>query len=1113
MPARYVSEDFIGRDRELSHLAVALEAALDGRSPRLLLAGRGGIGVSRLVSETIRRVGRLGEPVRVVRCTARPARSRDAYAPIAEGFTPWLASLEDGALARIVGPGAEPLARLLPNLAPRLGWTPERSRRAAIAPERRAAWLSEAIQGLLERSGEREPVLLVLEDLHHADAGTRNLAAFLARVTRPSRVCLVMTYGSDRLARGHPLLPQLAAMSAAPEPPQTVEVGPLDRFDIARLVAALEGERPTAAALLLVAERSGGVPLVAEEVLAARRELPGVSLGSRLDELVLARMGRRGPECRRVMRLLATSGLPIDRGTLARVAAAHESLADGLPPRSTTRPRRGRGALDADLRAGLDEAIEHGFVVEDGDARLAIRHELVARAIEDDLLPVQRRRHHLALAAALGPNPSAALTHWLAAHEPARARTAALAVATAAEALDSAGDALAARELALELGPITAAGRSAEGGLLIETAEIALAAGRPDRALAYLETAAGRFGEREDAEVKAALHETLGRAARTLGDHDRALAEHRRAASIAPRGPSQLRARVLASLAQTLMLLGRFAEAARVAGEAIALAQAVGPAARSIEAHAMVTIGVAEAWGTSSPAGIRRLETARALARELDDPDVGFRATLNLTTSLALVGRRDDAIAITNEAVEQARANGLEVAYGNPLRGNIAEALFTAGRWAEARDTIRRALEWSPDAVAFADASLTAAMLEVETSVDERAASLLGWRPLEIDHAPDPQLEVPATRAAASFALWRGDVADARRSVERGWALVRGSEDWAITARMAATYLEVQAAVADDARDRRALPEVTGARQRARRVLAEAEAALRASGLPAGAPSRLEADANLATARAFGARLEGQDDPALWDAAAQAWKRAGQPYQVARSRWRQAEAALPSHAARVGRAAARGPLLEAVRIARELGARPLLRELTTLAGRGLISLPRDARAAAPMPVGPGAPAKGEPGSPGRARVAIPVEDGVGDGHHDIRDRHGEPMASRAASPAGAEPASPAPAVAPIARQAIAAAFAREDETSRTSETFGLSRREREVLALIVEGRTNREIGERLFISQKTVGVHVGNILAKLGASGRVEAAMVAVRLALVPSPAAPSFPLSLPATT
>jgi DNA-binding CsgD family transcriptional regulator len=64
------------------------------------------------------------------------------------------------------------------------------------------------------------------------------------------------------------------------------------------------------------------------------------------------------------------------------------------------------------------------------------------------------------------------------------------------------------------------------------------------------------------------------------------------------------------------------------------------------------------------------------------------------------------------------------------------------------------------------------------------------------------------------------------------------------------------------------------------------------------------------------------------------------------------------------------------------------------------------------------------------------------------------------------------------------------------DAFGLSGREREVLALVAQGRTNREIGEHLFISQKTVGVHVGNILSKLDVSGRVEAAAVAIRLGL-----------------
>jgi DNA-binding NarL/FixJ family response regulator len=55
----------------------------------------------------------------------------------------------------------------------------------------------------------------------------------------------------------------------------------------------------------------------------------------------------------------------------------------------------------------------------------------------------------------------------------------------------------------------------------------------------------------------------------------------------------------------------------------------------------------------------------------------------------------------------------------------------------------------------------------------------------------------------------------------------------------------------------------------------------------------------------------------------------------------------------------------------------------------------------------------------------------------------------------------------------------------------------EVLSLVAAGRTNRQIGTELFISEKTAGVHVSNILGKLGAGGRTEAAAIAHRLGLV----------------
>ena len=64
------------------------------------------------------------------------------------------------------------------------------------------------------------------------------------------------------------------------------------------------------------------------------------------------------------------------------------------------------------------------------------------------------------------------------------------------------------------------------------------------------------------------------------------------------------------------------------------------------------------------------------------------------------------------------------------------------------------------------------------------------------------------------------------------------------------------------------------------------------------------------------------------------------------------------------------------------------------------------------------------------------------------------------------------------------------------DELGLTPREREVLALVADGRTNRQIAEALFISNKTASVHVSNILAKLGVANRGEAAAVAHRLRL-----------------
>jgi DNA-binding CsgD family transcriptional regulator len=122
----------------------------------------------------------------------------------------------------------------------------------------------------------------------------------------------------------------------------------------------------------------------------------------------------------------------------------------------------------------------------------------------------------------------------------------------------------------------------------------------------------------------------------------------------------------------------------------------------------------------------------------------------------------------------------------------------------------------------------------------------------------------------------------------------------------------------------------------------------------------------------------------------------------------------------------------------------------------------------------------------------------------VRDLPPLPEAGSATAPHAQDHATPTPAPLDGARRreddqrpvrlTVVPGFAAAGPSER--DTFGLSPRERDVLALIARGRTNREIGTELFISERTVGVHVGRVLAKLAVSGRVEAAAVAIRLGL-----------------
>jgi DNA-binding CsgD family transcriptional regulator/tetratricopeptide (TPR) repeat protein len=1145
---RLWSERFVGRERALERVAFGLQSASDGKPNTLVLSGTAGLGISRLLSETERRVGALAEPFATLHGVASPATSGVPYAPISAALGSLLLPASDEQLAELVGPTGDVIARLVPELKPRLAALDLLPARVSVAAtEWREARMFEAVLGVLEQLGKQRPVALMLEDMHHADAATRGLATFLARVSRGQRVMTVLTYQPDRLLRSDPFRSTLASM-ASTATVVNADLPPLDRAELGQLIEAIEGSRPSSTTLLLVAERSRGNPLVAEELLAARRDLSGVSLAGSLERLVIARSALRSMDCRRVMRLLSLAGIPVSWPGLMAMATEFERRAPARAPRSAAGAYRGEG-LEAEIRTGAAEGIEYGFLVEAADGRptahgrewrIGFRHELIAEAVAADLLPAARRRYHAALAAAgkrgaevdrndgavaragrdrksllpaapaaggdsdpsaieetaqggveAAPTlpgtlpPASILIHQLAARQLAEAEETALAAAAAAEVLYAGGDALAHYETALALYEIVPHGEDALRlpDLYVRAGEAAFAAGDPARASAYCEAAAALLDAPSERMALGLVMEQLGRYRRASGDHDGALAAYRRAVDLVPREPTAARARVLASLAQSRMLAGVFSESTHYALQAVEAARAAGEEARPELLHARCTLAVAEAWSEDPEPAVATLRQMLGEAAELGRLDDLFRVYANLTTALDLLGRREEAIAIAYQGIAEAEREGQATFYGNFLRANAADSLFFMGRWPEVRRLSMEALSWNPQGIWSFPPLLNLATVEVVTSAGESAGRLLGQVLLAIETIRDPQFAVPAQQLAAAYALWQEDLLDARRAAERGWRKVSDTEDWLLMARMASTCLEVDAEIAADAHRRRDLAGLAGSRERSLPIVLAAEAAVEGCGVPDRLGSRRQADLAVRTARAFRLRLEGRDDPATWTALASAWAELGDPYEAARAHWREAEALLDRSRGRSGRSSAREPLVAAAEGAFSLGAWPLLRSVAELARRAMLSLPKPIEAALEGRLEMGPRTTTRPGVPGRPDTALPPRAPFvpattsATAGHDSHDGHDQSTGVRRA-----EGSSLAQFAAPAGQEA--------------QRDFGLSKRELEVLALIAEGRSNPEIGRQLYITRKTVAVHVSNILTKLGVSGRVEAAAAAIRLGL-----------------
>ncbi|MFN8621243.1 MAG: LuxR C-terminal-related transcriptional regulator [Chloroflexota bacterium] len=939
-----------------------------------------------------------------------------------------------------------PPGELLPILGPARGEVarllPELgpARHREEDPGMARALLFEQLRGVAERLGSAGTRVLAIEDLQWADASTSDLLLFLVRNVRRTRLLLLLTCRTDELGPDHPFWAFAAELERG-ENVERLELDGLAPGELAALAQSVLGGPLPADRLERLGERTLGNPLFAEELLAAGGADPGAPVPPRLRDALASRLGGTSAEVQRLTGLLAITDRHADAVLLERLTGWTPEL------------------LDAAMRAGSRTGVLGTAVTPDG---LPVpRHPLLGEVAAAALSPMDRAAAHAAVATSLaargdGPEIQAEVAgRWLAAGVLDRALAASVAAGMAAGNAVAPPEALAHLETALGLfDRVPDAARVAgmdRVALLERLADAALRAGRPERAVTADLDALARVDAATDPGRAAALRQSLRWARWTAGDAAGALAEAEATLALLADGPPSLvRATTLAHLGGLRLALGDVRGAIGAADDALAEAGRL-PDAAAETALAIGVRGLALIRLGAVDEGLALVRGAWERAVALHHVTGIALAHAQLAGALAALGRADEAAALAQEGIEEAERLGLDRTFGVLLRAQAAAALLELGRWTEARRHVAAGLAGDPAAAEGIAIHAVAARLAAASGDAAGAGRHLAAARALV--GPPGGTSPPASPGAVSAAGSRGGAG--RTSVPVS-SFVSASSPVPVRAPVPVglALAEAEAALARD--DAPAVRAAVDAGRAAPDAGAGEGVALALLGLAA------EMD-TARTARARGLPAEVVD----------ARSRAARHLARLRAPWPGADPALVDAIRRTGLALAGGarPGLALRRWVESAEAwlqagRPVAAARASAQGAAAALAARDRETAARLATG----ARAEADAVGAAPLVAFIDD--------LARRARLPVAG-AVPPSSAAEAGPAQPAGP--------------HLVRT-----LTERELEVLRLLAEGRTNREIGEALFISPKTVSVHVTNLLDKLGVDGRVEAATMALRLGLVP---------------
>ncbi len=653
----------VGRAAELDAMVHAYrDVGPDGRL--IVMEGEPGIGKTRLAEEFV-------EWARGHGATALIARSYEGEATLAYG--PFVQAVRAAASASAPGWLDDLPPRIVAEsarLAPELTDRPDAVPGGPVPedPGARSRFLDGVGSFLLAALDGAPPGVLVLDDLHWADAASIELLAYVVRRLAGRRACLVATWRTADVGSSHPLR-RLAAEAERSGMATVITLGRLDRSDVDELARSVGVEAGELTERLF--QETEGLPFFVVEYLEA------IQRGSR--EAI-----ERTPEDVRALieSRLATLSQPAAQ-VLATAAVIGRSF-------DVDTVREASGRSDEETVVALEELTVRGILREgsdhEGRPRYDFDHERIRAVVQDDTSLARRlllnRRVADALAARVRREPelaALAAQHYLSAGREAEAARNFEAAGRHARSLFANREALSDFQAALALGhPEAAALHEAIGDLHTLLGEYQAAVASYEAAVALAPS-----------ESVARLEQRLGNVHHRRGEFEAADRHFEAAlAELGDTGNQADRARVMADRSLNAHRRGASKTAQSLATRALALAEKAGDGAALAQAHNI--LGVLASRRGDLDAAREHLERSLALAEGFAEPTARIAALNNLAQVRAAAGNQDAAIDLTGQALALVQVQGDRHRQA-ALHGNMADLLHAAGRAEEAMEHLKLA--------------------------------------------------------------------------------------------------------------------------------------------------------------------------------------------------------------------------------------------------------------------------------------------------------------------------------------------------------------------------------------------------------------------------------------